>query len=86
MFRRDATDVGPAGNMEPYGLAFLDPPYGRGLGEKALVALRDGGWLMPGAVVVLEERENAEVALPSGFSEIDRRSWGDTQAVFGRLG
>lgn len=86
IFRRDATDLGPAGNMEPYGLAFLDPPYGRGLGERALAVLREGTWLQPGAVVVLEERADAEVALPEGFSELDRRSWGDTQVVFGRLG
>lgn len=86
IFRRDATDLGPAGNMEPYALAFLDPPYGQGLGEKGLVALRDGGWLVPGAVVVLEERESVAVALPEGFVELDRRTWGDTQAVFGRLG
>lgn len=85
IFRRDATDLGPAGNMEPYALAFLDPPYGRGLGEKALSILRDGGWLSPGAVIVLEERASADVVLPEGFEEIDRRSWGDTQAVFGRL-
>jgi 16S rRNA (guanine966-N2)-methyltransferase len=85
IFRRDATDLGPAGNMEPYGLTFLDPPYGQGLGEKALVALRDGAWLVPGAVIVLEERESADVVLPEGFEEIDRRSWGDTQAVFGRF-
>lgn len=86
IFRRDATDLGPAGNMERYGLAFLDPPYGKGLGEKALSVLCDGAWLLPGAVVVLEERESAAVTLPDGFAEIDRRSWGDTQAVFGRLG
>ncbi|MCC7253315.1 16S rRNA (guanine(966)-N(2))-methyltransferase RsmD [Hyphomicrobium sp.] len=86
IFRRDATDLGPAGNMELYGLAFLDPPYGKGLGEAALVGLRDGGWLVPGAVVVLEERASAEVVLPERFTEIDRRSWGDTQAVFGRFG
>lgn len=85
IFRRDATDLGPAGNMDPYALAFLDPPYGKGLGEKGLVALRDGNWLVPGAVVVLEERENAEVALPEGFAELDRRSWGDTQAIFCRF-
>lgn len=85
IFRRDATDLGPAGNMTPYGLAFVDPPYGKGLAEKGLAALRDGGWLVPGAVVVVEEREGAELALPEGFAEIDRRSWGDTQVVFGRL-
>jgi 16S rRNA (guanine966-N2)-methyltransferase len=85
IFRRDATDLGPAGNMEPYRLAFLDPPYGQELGDKALIALRDGAWLVPGAVIVLEERASAAVALPEGFAEIDRRSWGDTQAVFGRF-
>lgn len=84
IFRRDATDLGPAGNMEPYALAFLDPPYGKGLGEKGLIALRDGKWLVPGAVVVLEERENSEITLPEGFTEFDRRSWGDTQAIFVR--
>ncbi|WP_072395338.1 16S rRNA (guanine(966)-N(2))-methyltransferase RsmD [Hyphomicrobium sp. CS1GBMeth3] len=86
IFRRDATDIGPAGNMTPYAIAFLDPPYGKGLGERALIALRDGGWLLPGAVVVFEERANAEVSLPDGFTEIDRRTWGDTQVVFGRAG
>src|SRR5688572_5079013 len=34
IFRRDATDLGPASNVERHGLAFLDPPYGKGLGEK----------------------------------------------------
>jgi len=85
IFRRDATDLGPAGNMERYGLAFLDPPYGKGLGEKGLIALRDGNWLLPGAVVVLEERESADVQLPEGYEELDRRSWGDTQAIFARV-
>ena len=85
IFRRDATDLGPAGNMEPYGLAFLDPPYGQGLGERALIALRDGGWLLPDAVIVLEERASAVVSLPEGFEEIDRRTWGDTKAVLGRF-
>ena len=85
IFCRDATDLGPCGNMEPYALAFLDPPYGKGLGEKALVALRDGKWLTPGAIVVLEERANVDIALPKGFTELDRRTWGDTQAIFARL-
>ncbi len=85
MFRRDATDLGPAGNMDPYAIAFLDPPYGKGLGEKALSALRDGKWLVPSAVVVLEERDGVPVDVPAGFKEIDRRSWGDTQVLFLRV-
>jgi 16S rRNA (guanine966-N2)-methyltransferase len=84
IFRRDATDLGAAGNIEPFALAFLDPPYSKGLGEAALVSLQEGGWLAPGAVIVLEERESASVGLPSGFAEIDRRSYGEAQVIFGR--
>jgi 16S rRNA (guanine966-N2)-methyltransferase len=84
IFRRDATDLGPAGTMAPFNLAFLDPPYGQGLGERALSALDAGKWLVPGAIAVLEERANAEIALPQGYVEIDRRSWGDTQALIAR--
>jgi 16S rRNA (guanine966-N2)-methyltransferase len=84
IFRRDATDLGPAGTMAPFGLAFLDPPYGKGLGERALKALSDGGWLSPRAVTVWEERANLTVALPQGFVEIDRRIYGDTQIVLAR--
>ncbi len=84
LFRRDATDLGPAGTVAPFTLAFLDPPYGKGLGERALTALADGRWLVPGALAVVEERANATMALPPGFAEIDRRTWGDTQAVLAR--
>jgi 16S rRNA (guanine966-N2)-methyltransferase len=84
LFRRDATDLGPASPMQPFGLAFLDPPYGKGLGERAISALRDGKWLTPEAVVVWEERATSELPWPDGFSEIDRRTWGDTQVAFGR--
>src|ERR1700757_954284 len=49
VYRRDATDLGPAHPVEPFSLAFLDPPYGKGVAEEALISLRDGGWLTPGA-------------------------------------
>ena len=48
IFRRDATKLGPAHPLEPFTLAFLDPPYGKGLAEKALASARDGGWLEAG--------------------------------------
>ena len=85
IWRRDATDLGPAGNMQPFDLAFLDPPYGRGLGEKALAALADGGWLASGALVVLEERAGVAVSPPPAFTELDRRTWGDTEVRFLKL-
>jgi 16S rRNA (guanine966-N2)-methyltransferase len=86
IFRRDATDLGPAGNMPPYGLAFLDPPYGKGLAEKALAILNDGKWLSPGAIVVVEEREKAAVELPAAYELLDRRTYGDTQILIARFG
>lgn len=79
IFRRDATDLGPAGNMEPFDVTFLDPPYGKGLGERALAALAEGGWLRPGAVCVLEERAATPLTLPPSFTMIDDRTYGDTE-------
>ena len=75
VWRRDATRLGP--NRGPgYGLVFLDPPYGKGLGEVALASCRAGGWLAPGAVVVWEER--VPPAPPEGFEPLDQRRYGDT--------
>lgn len=85
IFRRDATDLGPAGNMEPYVVAFLDPPYGKGLGEKALLGLAQGGWLTSGAICVLEERADSNLIIPPTFEQLDARTWGDTEVRFLRL-
>ena len=75
IYRRDATRMGE-NRGEPYGLVFLDPPYGKGLGEKALASAEKGGWLAEGALVIWEE--SAAVAVPAGFSLKDQRKYGDT--------
>jgi len=85
VFRRDATNLGPAHPVEPFSLAFLDPPYGKGLAEKALVSLRDGGWLTAGALLVVEEARAAGFAAPDGFEELERRTYDDTEFVFLRI-
>ena len=82
VWRRDATRLGQAGTMAPFDLLFLDPPYGQGLGEAALAAALEGGWIVPGGIAVLEERADAEVAAPEGFEALDLRVYGDTQVVF----
>src|SRR5919204_1441407 len=69
VYRRDATNPGAAHPVEPFSLVFLDPPYGKGLAEKALAALRDGGWLTADALVVVEEAKAAAFAAPDGFEE-----------------
>lgn len=85
LFRRDATKLGPVSPFEPFTLLFCDPPYGKGLGEAALASALAGGWLAPGALVVLEERAGLPVMLPAPCTETDRREAGDTQLIFGVL-
>src|SRR6201989_1285470 len=82
VYRRDATDLGPAHPMEPFSLVFLDPPYGKRLAEKALGSLRDGEWLTAGAMLVVEEAKAAGFAAPGGFEELERRAYDDTEFVF----
>jgi 16S rRNA (guanine966-N2)-methyltransferase len=85
IFRRDATDLGPAGNMEPFYLAFLDPPYGKRLGEKALTVLAEGGWLKPHAICVLEERAGATISFLPTLTLINSRAYGETEVHFLRF-
>jgi len=84
IFRRDATKLGPVHPVEPFSLAFLDPPYGKGLAEKALVSAREDGWLTEDALIVVEDVVDAFKA-PEGFAEIERRKYDDTEFVILRL-
>jgi 16S rRNA (guanine966-N2)-methyltransferase len=85
IFRRDATRLGAAHPVEPFGLIFIDPPYGRGLAEAALISARDGNWLQPDALIVVEEAVEAAFAPPHGFAALERRSYDDTELVFCRF-
>jgi 16S rRNA (guanine966-N2)-methyltransferase len=78
VFRRDATKLGAVHPLEPFGLVFLDPPYRKGLALPALASLRDGGWLLPDAIVVVEEAADAGFAPPERFVELERRTYDDT--------
>ena len=82
IFRRDATKLGPVAPLQPFTLAFLDPPYGKGLAEQALASMRDGGWLKPEALVVVEEAADAGFKAPEGFTELERRQYDDTEFTF----
>jgi 16S rRNA (guanine966-N2)-methyltransferase len=81
IYRRDATKLGPIGPMPPFDLVFCDPPYRKGLGEKALLSAREGGWLAANALIVLEEAADAEVSVPEGFELLERRDYGETQVL-----
>lgn len=75
VWRRDATNLGE--NRGPaYDLIFLDPPYGKGLGERALSAVLAGGWIAPTAMIVWEEA--APPGPVAGLERLDQRKYGDT--------
>lgn len=81
--RRDATDLGvkPAGLSDPFDLVFLDPPYGRGLGERAIKCLGEGSWITPQALIMLEVGADETPNLP-GFENLDERDYGAAKLIF----
>lgn len=83
IFRRDATNMGriPANVSAPFDLIFLDPPYGKGLAERALWDAKAGGWFAEGAMILVEE-EAGLFEVPEGFSVLDRRPFGGTEVTF----
>jgi 16S rRNA (guanine966-N2)-methyltransferase len=82
IFRRDATKLGPAHPLEPFTLAFLDPPYGQNLAAAALASAHAGGWFVSGALIVVEEATKSAFAAPDSFGEIERRAYDDTEFIF----
>jgi 16S rRNA (guanine966-N2)-methyltransferase len=82
IFRRDARRLGDAPPGPAYDLAFLDPPYDRGLAEPALTALLRGNWLKPDALVVVEEAAAALFEPAAGYDVLERRDYGETELIF----
>ena len=82
--RRDATNLGdkPAADGAPFDLAFLDPPYGLGLGETTLAGLAAGGWLANDAVVGFERGRGEPAPAVAGFESVDARDYGAARVHF----
>src|ERR1700678_4759182 len=82
IWRADATLLGKAPAGPPFTLAFLDPPYEKGLAGPALTGLVEGGWLASGTLVVVEESAEAEIGAPTSLRIVDERVYGETKVVF----
>jgi 16S rRNA (guanine966-N2)-methyltransferase len=70
----------------PYDVAFLDPPYAHADGDVSsdLDALEAQGWLVPGAMVVVERASrSAEPAWPRDFSGTRQKKYGETVLWYG---
>jgi 16S rRNA (guanine966-N2)-methyltransferase len=65
--------------QEKFDLILLDPPYGKGLGSAALIALDAACWLGDNAIIVIEADKSQPEVTPSGFTVIDSRDYGRTR-------
>lgn len=81
LHRRDATIAG-APPPQPFDLVFLDPPYAKGLGERALAALASPDWLAPEALVVFERGVDEPAPILPGYDQVDARDWGAARVLF----
>lgn len=81
--RRSATALGPRPiNLgAPFNLAFLDPPYHKGLAPLALSELVEGGWLSKDAVAMVETGSD-EVAEFAGWKILSDRHKGAARITF----
>lgn len=84
ILKRGATDLGEPGTIAPFDLLFADPPYGKGLGEAALAECHRRGWLVPGALAILEERADVDPAVGPPYLPLEARTFGDTRMHFYR--
>ncbi len=57
-------------------IAFLDPPYHKGLAAPALTALAGTGWLAEGAICCVEMATDEDFTPPDGFQPLDERRYG----------
>jgi 16S rRNA (guanine966-N2)-methyltransferase len=81
IWRRDAATLGPLDTLSPFDLAFLDPPYRKGLVAPALAGLRSGGWLVAPALVVAEMGQDDGLPSTDGYEIVDDRVYGDTRVL-----
>ncbi|OPL15650.1 MAG: hypothetical protein AVO39_07440 [delta proteobacterium MLS_D] len=67
---------------ERFDVIFADPPYERGLAERAVNVLCEASLLAPGGVVVVEHSAREQFDGTGGLVLKDRRSYGDTVLSF----
>lgn len=75
IIKRDARRL-PRNEDAAFDLVFLDPPYGKALGELAITQAIDMGWIAKDALIVWEE--SAAITAPDGLTLLDSRRYGDT--------
>ena len=71
--------------QNPVDFAYLDPPYESGLAPVTLEKLESSGWLVPGALAVVELPKRTRLEATGSFEPVDERVYGQTRLVFLRF-
>jgi 16S rRNA (guanine966-N2)-methyltransferase len=79
VYRNDVRQLGQ-NPTAAFDLVFLDPPYGKGLGEEAMKMAIEGGWVSDNALIIWEE--NTPIDMPDGLHLIEARKYGGTVISF----
>lgn len=83
ILRTDATR--PPKAYVACGIAFLDPPYNKGLAAPALTGLAGAGWLAEGAICCVEMAADEEFTPPEEFEIMDERRYGAAKILLLRF-
>lgn len=84
---KDLFSVLKTRHVEPFGLVFIDPPYGKDLLEPALALALDKGWAAPGAFILAEVEASLDTAALDGLPGLDLetdRTYGQTRILLWR--
>ena len=75
------------GRDSRFDLVFLDPPYGKGIAERAAKDLAGTGLLEPGGTVVVEEAARTpDPDFPAAWERTGDKRYGDTRVMIFTVG
>ena len=75
------------GEVKPFDVIFLDPPFRKDLLNPALSLIAEGGWAAPGARIYIEqESELGEPALPTGWVLLRSKKAGQVGYYLAQVG
>ena len=60
----------------PFNVVFIDPPFGKGLEERACAELDRRGWLAPGALIYVETENRTSLTWPTGWEVLREKRAG----------
>lgn len=72
---------------EPYGLVFIDPPYGKQFLEPSLALVQENSWAAPDALILAEVEATLDTAGLDGIPGLDLetdRTYGQTRILLWR--